>query len=242
MFSLPSPTFQSLIPEPFTVYAPLRYKSFEDLAQPEPVDQSWFKASRPPTPQILSPMEQASPEPSSSMPQSKSQKRGRRWTDEEDSVLLEIVEKMGPNWKDIAFHFPGKTSKQVKERWSNQLDPSISDRPWSAEDDFLLVSLIREYGRSWCKISKTMSGRTELMLKNRFHSFLRKKLNPETFECVGKMSKEEEVVIRTKLNKFPRKMTMAASSQASTASNSPVHSLGSRKSFSTNEWTATAIL
>ena len=242
MFTLPSPTFQSLIPEPVNYSAPLRYKSFEDLEHPEPVDQSWFKASRSPTPHILSPMEQASPELSASIPQAKSQKRGRRWTDDEDAVLLEIVDKMGPNWKDIAFHFPGKTSKQVKERWSNQLDPSISDRPWSADDDFLLVSLIREYGRSWCKISKAMSGRTELMLKNRFHSFLRKKLNPETFECVGKMGKDEEMTIRAKLNKFPRKVTVGTSSQASTASNSPVHSLASKKSFSTNEWTATAIL
>ena len=109
-------------------------------------------------------------------------KKGRKWNATDDRMLICLVQQFGGNWKEIAFRFPGKTQKQVKERWINQLDPQIADIPWTFEDDMLLVFCVRRFGRSWCRITQEMPGRSELMLKNRFHSFIRKKLLPEMLD------------------------------------------------------------
>ena len=192
---------------------PLRFRSFEELTREDLPDLSWFKQSRPATPEVcMQPSSPGSPVViSAAIPatsyyeESKTHRRGRRWTLEDDELLIRMVEAHGTDWREIALRFPGKSSKQVKERWCNQLDPRISDSPWTLEDDFKLVTLIRENGRSWCKISKEMDGRTELMLKNRFHSFLRKKLHPDIFEKRGKISKDEEFAVKNRLAKFSRR-------------------------------------
>jgi hypothetical protein len=213
----------------------MRYNSFEDIeAAEKTLPVTWFLASRAPTPELAPVEEQKLPRleeskptpvatPSSSrlsgLPRtslldanlgadeilSQTHRRGRRWSAEEDSTLLELVEVYGKDWKELASRFPGKTSKQIKERWSNQLDPRIVDCPWSVEEDFKLVLLVRLHGRSWCRIAKEMNGRTELMLKNRFHSFLRKKLGPEVFE----QPTFDEFAIRHRLEKLTRRSSIA---------------------------------
>ena len=206
-----------------------RFASFEDFSLEDPtVDLSWFRASRQPTPEGAprwgvedGPVFQSSPgsaeeqqlavEITKQYNGEATHRRGRRWTPEEDGLLMKMVERYGNDWRLIASHFSGKSSKQIKERWSNQLDPRISDHPWTNEDDYRLVALIREHGRSWCRISKEMTGRTELMLKNRFHSFLRKKINPEFFDSRGRISREEETAVRMKLAKFNRRTAISSS-------------------------------
>ena len=105
-----------------------------------------------------------------------------RWLEGDDKLLIQLVSEFGHNWPLIASKMEGRTSKQVKERWTNQLDPCISTEPWRAEDDQQLVALIRELGHSWCEISRRMKGRTESMVKNRFHANLRKRFGAHIFD------------------------------------------------------------
>lgn len=104
-----------------------------------------------------------------------------RWLESDDKQLIQLVSEFGHNWPLIAARMEGRTSKQVKERWTNQLDPSISTEPWTAEDDQHLVELIRDLGHSWCEIARRMKGRTESMVKNRFHANLRKRFGNDIF-------------------------------------------------------------
>ena len=105
-----------------------------------------------------------------------------KWLEADDRQLIDLVSEHGSNWPLIASKMEGRTSKQVKERWTNQLDPTISTDPWTAEDDQQLVELIRELGHSWCEIARLMKGRTESMVKNRFHANLRKRFGPHIFD------------------------------------------------------------
>jgi hypothetical protein len=105
-----------------------------------------------------------------------------RWLEADDKLLIQLVSELGNNWPLIASKMEGRTSKQVKERWTNQLDPTISTEPWTADDDQQLVELIRELGHSWCEISRRMKGRTESMVKNRFHANLRKRFGSHIFD------------------------------------------------------------
>ena len=105
-----------------------------------------------------------------------------RWSEDDDKLLILLVSELGHNWPQVANRMEGRTSKQVKERWTNQLDPSISTEPWTADDDQFLVELIRQVGHSWCEIARRMKGRTESMVKNRFHANLRKRFGSQIFD------------------------------------------------------------
>lgn len=48
-------------------------------------------------------------------------RKGKRWTAEEDSVICGLVAEMGPKWSHIAKMVPGRTGKQCRERFHNQL-------------------------------------------------------------------------------------------------------------------------
>ena len=100
------------------------------------------------------------------------------WTAEEDSVVIEMVERYGVGkvkWSDIAARLPGRIGKQCRERWFNHLDPSINKSAWTPEEDQQLFELQQKIGNKWCEISKYLPGRSENAVKNRWNSSARKK-------------------------------------------------------------------
>lgn len=100
-------------------------------------------------------------------------KRGR-WTEHEDKVLVEAYSKMGPVWHRIAQLIPGRTDDQCSKRYNDVLDPSISNRlrPWSEEEDQMLLSLVQKYGTKWRTIANEMEGRTGLTCRNRWRKIV----------------------------------------------------------------------
>lgn len=69
---------------------------------------------------------------------------------------------------DIAKRIPGRVGKQVRERWSNHLDPALKKTNWTDEEDDLLTMLQSLYGNSWTKIAMNIEGRSENDVKNRW--------------------------------------------------------------------------
>ncbi len=67
-----------------------------------------------------------------------------------------------------------RNPKQIRERWHNHLDPNISKRKWYFEEDKKLFEQVRIHGKKWSKISQSLVGRNENMVKNRFKSLMRK--------------------------------------------------------------------
>lgn len=96
-------------------------------------------------------------------------KTKRPWTEREDAQLRDLTASLGVGlWAAIAEHIPGRTGKQVRERWLNHLSPTVVKRPWSPEEDQIIIAAHAEYGSSWSKICKLLDGRSENMCKNRF--------------------------------------------------------------------------
>lgn len=98
-----------------------------------------------------------------------------RWTKWEDAALTRMHEEIGPNWGRIATQIEGRTSKQCRQRWCFQLDPSLKHGQFDAEEDTILLAQYRRLGPKWSQIAQSIIGRTADAVKVRFKSLERRK-------------------------------------------------------------------
>jgi hypothetical protein len=110
----------------------------------------------------------------------KKSKRARNpWTPKEDVKMMELMKKYGQSWAMISSQLEGRTGKQVRDRYLNKLRPNIKCGDWSPEEDERLVKLLKEVGNRWSLIATHLPGRTEGQVKNRFYSYIKKRLQPD---------------------------------------------------------------
>jgi len=97
------------------------------------------------------------------------------WTEEEDQLLRDWVQQNGAcKWSGCALYIPGRTGKQCRERWFNNLNPDVKKGEWSMEEDEIIFNMYIKFGSAWSKISKCLPSRSENAIKNRFYSSMRK--------------------------------------------------------------------
>lgn len=78
------------------------------------------------------------------------------------------------HWVKIAAHIVGRTDVKCRERWSNVLNPGVSDRAWTNEvvllhilyfkktqEDKQLLKVADTLDRKWAAVAKTFQGRTD---------------------------------------------------------------------------------
>jgi len=105
-------------------------------------------------------------------------RKGRNpWTPKEDALLAELMKKYGQSWAMISSALPGRTGKQVRDRFLNKLRPNIRCGDWSPEEDECIITLSKEIGNRWSLIATHLPGRTEAQVKNRYYSHIKKRLD-----------------------------------------------------------------
>ncbi|KAJ3333620.1 hypothetical protein HDU76_006110 [Blyttiomyces sp. JEL0837] len=94
--------------------------------------------------------------------------RQRKFSAEEDRILLQAYSEMGPRWKAIsAKYFPYRKPFVLKTRWE-YLDPRISKSAWTPEEDAKLLELYEELGRKWTLIAERMPHRNARQVRMRY--------------------------------------------------------------------------
>jgi hypothetical protein len=97
------------------------------------------------------------------------------WKKEEDTLILHLIEIYGNSWSKISKIIKTRTGKQIRDRYTNVLAPNINKNKFSVDEDKLLIQLYQKFGAKWSKIHTFFKNRTTDMIKNRFHSSLKKK-------------------------------------------------------------------
>ena len=105
------------------------------------------------------------------------------WSQTEDDQLSELVSRYGgKQWARIATMMPGRTGKQCRERWCNNLDPTLKKGDWTHNEDLTILRLHKKLGTRWAEIAKSLPGRSDNGVKNRWYSTCSRMLRQQVAE------------------------------------------------------------
>ncbi len=143
--------------------------------------------------------------------------RKRKFTPEEDELILRLVSQHGEaNWSIIAAQMQGKNRKQLRDHYVNFLKSQVSEDRFSPAEDAAMLELMRRYGRAWNTIARLMPGRSPISIKNRYYSKLRRVVKLQARN--GKYTDKEErtsVDTTTRERKSRRTCSTAGSERGS---------------------------
>ncbi|KAF2870824.1 hypothetical protein BDV95DRAFT_495555 [Massariosphaeria phaeospora] len=103
------------------------------------------------------------------------------WTNQEDAWLLQLVQRNGPhNWVRISTDIGSRSPKQCRERYHQNLKPTLNHEPISPEEGELIEKLVAEMGKRWAEIARRLKGRSDNAVKNWWNGGQnRRKRNPD---------------------------------------------------------------
>ena len=107
----------------------------------------------------------------------------QKWRSKDDEALRALVqglEGQEVDWNRVSQQMQQqgfkKSARQVRERWTNHLDPRLERNSLDSAEKLQLLDYQAKFGNSWKAISSKFRGRSDNGIKNQFFSLIRKSL------------------------------------------------------------------
>ncbi|KAJ5573411.1 uncharacterized protein N7459_007838 [Penicillium hispanicum] len=98
------------------------------------------------------------------------------WVPEEDQLLMQLVREQGPNnWVRISQHMHYRSPKQCRERFHQNLKPTLNREPISADEGLVIERMVNEMGKRWAEIARRLGNRSDNAVKNWWNGSMNRK-------------------------------------------------------------------
>jgi hypothetical protein len=99
------------------------------------------------------------------------------WSIDEDDNLRGWVEKEGRLWAEFSGRLTKKSAKQVRERYTQHLDPTLKKTPITPKEGNEIIRLAEMHGKEhqWANIARSLEGRSDNDVKNYYYTYIKKR-------------------------------------------------------------------
>ena len=112
------------------------------------------------------------------------------WTEDENKILNLYVKSNGTNnWKNCSNLLSGRSIKQCRDHYQNNINPELNRSKWTIKEDFIIFNNYYSKNGKWKDIAELVEGRSASSMKNRFLSTLRRFYNMK--HIIDEMKKDE---------------------------------------------------
>ncbi|KAM0870166.1 hypothetical protein ACQ4PT_040193 [Festuca glaucescens] len=155
-------------------------------------------------------------------------KKGK-WSKEEDDLMKNHIEKydIGRSWQTLAETLGlQRCGRSCRSRWLNYLRPGLKHGNFTPAEEMTICEMYSKRGSSWSVIAAQLPGRTDLAVKNYFHSTIAKRLTGASSAAVARRRRHRPSASTTSDATKPDELSLVAHDEESATTGSSCHAGG----------------